>query len=73
MWNIELYIVFTPFSSKLADLDETIRVKGSEIWLVSLRNRVEKWLVNLPNGVEKWIVNLHDKVKLHIVSISKTH
>ena len=45
--------VLTPFTFKLADYAENIRVKGSEKWLVSLRNRSEKWLVSLGNRITK--------------------
>ena len=43
----------TPFTFKLADLAENIRVKGSEKWLESLHNGSEKWLVSVRNGSEK--------------------
>ena len=54
--------ILTPFTFKLADLAENIRVKGSQKWLVSLRNGSEKWLVSLRNGSQKWLVSLRNSV-----------
>ena len=54
--------ISTPFTFELADSAENIRVKGSEKWLVSLRNRSEKWLVSLRNGSEKWLVSLRNRI-----------
>ena len=50
--------ILRPFTFKLADLAENNRVKGSEKWLVCIRNRSENWLVSLHNGSEKWLVSL---------------
>ena len=54
------YSIWTPFIFKLAYEAENIRVKGSEKWLASLRNRSEKWLVSLRNGSEKWLASLRN-------------
>ena len=45
------YSISTPFTINLADYAEKIRVKGSEEWLVSLRNGSEKWLVSLCDSI----------------------
>ena len=45
------YSISTPFTFKLADKVENVRVKGSEKWLVSLRNGSEKWLASLPTAL----------------------
>ena len=62
-------LISTPSTSKLADLAENIRVKGSEKWLVSLRNRSEKWFVSLRNGSEKWLVSLRNGSEKWLVSL----
>ena len=43
--------ISTPDTLKLAVYAENIRVKGSEKWVVSLRNGCEKWLVSLRKAV----------------------
>ena len=42
-----------PFTPKLADLAENVRLKGAEKKAVSLRNGPEKQAVGLRNGLEK--------------------
>ena len=42
-----------PFTLKLADLIENVRLKGAEKQAVSLRNGPEKQAVSLRNGLEK--------------------
>ena len=54
--------ISTPFTFKLSDLAEKIRVQGLEKWLVSLRNGSEKWLVSLRNGFEKWLVSFRNTI-----------
>ena len=44
------YSISNPFTFKLT---ENFRVKGSEEWLVSLRNGSEKWLVSICNSITK--------------------
>ena len=42
-----------PFTSKIVDLNKSIRVKGAEKQTVSLRKEPEKRAVSLRNGHEK--------------------
>ena len=56
-----MYSISTPFTFKLADA-ENIWVKGSQKWLVSLRNGSQIWLVSLRNGSQKWLVSLRNSV-----------
>ena len=60
------YSISNPFTFKLT---ENFRVKGSEEWLVSLRNGSEKWLLSLRNGSEKWLVSLHNGSEKWLVSL----
>ena len=52
--------ILPPFSSKLADLDLNIKLKGVEKASVSLRIGLEKVSVSLHNGLEKVSVSLRN-------------
>ena len=45
------YPISNPITLSLAEKAENIRVKGSEKWLVRLRNGSDKWLVSLRNSI----------------------
>ena len=64
--------ISSPFSSKLADQAEIVRLKGLEKTSVSLHNGLEKTSVSLHNGLEKTSVSLHnwiDKVSVSLCNL----
>ena len=54
-------LILTPFSSKSADYNEYVRLKGAEKLSVSLRNGLEKASFSLRNELEKMSVSLRNR------------
>ena len=63
---------FTPFTSRIADLNKNIRLKGAEKQAVSLHNGLEKEAVSLRNEPEKQAVSLRNTNIIEFGTVTET-
>ena len=62
-----------PFTSKSADFNEIVRLKGAEKQAVSLCNGPEKQAVSLRNGLEKEALSLRNGPEKQAVRLRNTN